>query len=130
MPTHLWNLVGRVLAKIQKHQNVQIMLVAPVWPSQPWYPTLLGLLTDHPRLLPQVPDLIVETGVGTLPEMVLSLAVWPISSSAIWQKKFQSQLQDSCWCLGGKSRQNHMTTCSKNVSAGVKNGISIPFLDL
>ena len=25
---------------------------------------------------------------------------------------------------------NHMTTCSKNGSAGVKNGISIPFLDL
>ena len=114
--------LGRVLAKIQKHQNVQIMLVAPVWPSQPWYPTLLGLLTDHPRLLPQVPDLIMETGVETLPEMVLSLAVWPISSSAIRQKK--------CWRLGGKSRQNHMTTCSNNGSAGVKNGISIPFLDL
>lgn len=33
-------LIGRCLAKIKKDQ-AQITLITPVWPAQPWYPTIL-----------------------------------------------------------------------------------------
>ena len=34
------NLVGRVLSKVDS-QRAELILIAPVWPSQPWYPKLL-----------------------------------------------------------------------------------------
>ena len=36
-----WNLVGRVLAQVQS--QVQVVLVAPVWKTQPWFPMLLNM---------------------------------------------------------------------------------------
>ena len=40
-----WALIARVLAQVQAHK-AQVVLVAPVWKTQPWYPTLLNMLTD------------------------------------------------------------------------------------
>ena len=42
-----WNLVGRVPSKV-KSKKVQLVLIAPVWPSQPWYPRLLSPLVAQP----------------------------------------------------------------------------------
>ena len=42
-----WNLVGRVLAMVE-NQQAKVVLVAPIWPSQPWYPKLLSLLWSIP----------------------------------------------------------------------------------
>ena len=50
-----WNLVGRILLQVQA-QRVTIILVAPVWKTQAWYPTLLGMLMDLPS------DSIIKTG--------------------------------------------------------------------
>ena len=38
-----WCLVGKVLAQVQS-QQAHIVLVAPVWKTQPWYPMLLSML--------------------------------------------------------------------------------------
>ena len=43
-----WCLVGRVLRQV-KAQRAQVILVAPVWKGQPWYPVLLEMLWDFPR---------------------------------------------------------------------------------
>jgi len=45
-----WCLVGRVLSKVESDQ-AQVVLVAPVWRAQTWYPLLLRMLRDCPRLL-------------------------------------------------------------------------------
>ena len=47
-----WNLISRVLTKTQT-QEVDVVLLAPVWKAQPWYPLLLSMLVDWPRLLPK-----------------------------------------------------------------------------
>jgi len=44
-------IIGEVLNKIHK-ETCQILLIAPCWPSQPWFPYLLSLLIDHPIQLP------------------------------------------------------------------------------
>ncbi len=46
-----WNLVGRVAAQAQA-QQASLVLVAPVWRTQPWYPILLETLVDAPHLIP------------------------------------------------------------------------------
>ena len=38
-----FNMVGRTLKKALKHKNL-LLVVAPVWVSQPWYPILLEML--------------------------------------------------------------------------------------
>ena len=69
-----WNLVGRVLTKVQAQQT-QLVLVAPVCKTQPWFPTLLHMLIDHPRLIIQEPEAVVSKDpMPLLPQ----LAVWHI----------------------------------------------------
>ena len=51
LPT--WNLIGRTVSKVQRESVKILLLIAPVWPTQPWYPGLLALLVDYPRLIPQ-----------------------------------------------------------------------------
>ena len=40
-----WSLIGRVLSKVQM-ERAQIVLVAPVWKTQPWYPLLLQMCSS------------------------------------------------------------------------------------
>ena len=45
-----WCLIGRVLSQAQR-QEAQLVLLAPVWKTQPWYPVLLHMLMDYPQLI-------------------------------------------------------------------------------
>ena len=65
-----WNLIANVLSKTQT-QRARIVLVAPVWKSQPWYPLILSMLVDIPRLLPH--------HVSMIAQLEPQLAVWSIS---------------------------------------------------
>lgn len=85
-----WNLIARTLRKTQE-QGAEIILVAPVWKTQPWYPLLLAMLADWPRLLPKQ---TINTEVGHLHPQ---LAVWSISGKAFAVKAFQTKLQN--WSL-------------------------------
>ena len=124
-----WNLVGRVLAMVET-QEAEVVLVAPIWPSQPWYPKLLSLLWSIPlRIAPQQ-NLMLETREGCLPELSPPLAVWPISGNATRVKTFQKKLPISSSLPGGINPHSHMTHSARNGSAGVLNGVVIPFQDL
>lgn len=125
-----WSLIGRVLTKARTTNASLILLVAPVWPSQPWYPTLLELLVDFPRLLPQWQDLILQVEGMDLPEILPQLAVWPISPNDLKQKNFQKELRSSSWHPGDRRQPSHMTRCFRDGFAGVRNGTQIPFRDL
>ena len=86
-----WNLLGRVLNRIQQ-QKVILVLIAPVWKSQPWYPTLLELLMDFLWLLPLRKDLMVPTHAECMPGIVPQLAAWLISGDVTRTRKFQHPL--------------------------------------
>lgn len=49
-----FNLIPVVLNKVIQ-DRVDLVLVAPVWQAQPWWPILLSLLINNPVLLPQSP---------------------------------------------------------------------------
>ena len=53
-----WSMIGQVLSQVQV-QQARIVLVAPLWKIQSWYPLLLQLLTALPRL-------IIHCCLGTL----------------------------------------------------------------
>ena len=55
-------LVGRCLKQVILQQVQKLVIVAPVWETQPWYPLLLQLCVDFSRLLPQPVDLLTRQG--------------------------------------------------------------------
>ena len=119
-----WNLIGRVLAKVEQ-QKAGLILVAPIWPSQPWYPRLLSLLVAHPlRIDPQGRVMAEDL------DLVPPLAVWPISGNTTQVNDFQMRLQTSSYRHGAKKPPNRMTHCAGGGLAGVLHGKPIPFQDL
>ena len=46
-----FNLIPAVLNKVSQ-DKADIILVAPIWPAQPWWSLVLSLLIGHPVLLP------------------------------------------------------------------------------
>ena len=124
-----WCLIGRVLNKIRA-QEAQVILVTPVWKGQAWYPVLLGMLRDYPRLIPPQKSLLQREGVQKVPEMTPQLAVWPVSGRDIESASFLQKLWTSCSLPGGQSLLSHMSPSLESGLAGVHNGVLIPFQDL
>ena len=125
-----WNLIGRVLKKVEE-QAVDLVLVAPVWPSQPWYPKLLSLLIAQPlRILDPPEEVPHQVWEGLLPEITPPLAVWHISGNTKQTREFQEKQQISSCLHGIRNHPSHMIHSVKNESAGILNGVLIPFQDL
>ena len=89
-----------------------------------WYPLLLLLVVDWPRLLPKLTPNIVS--VPIMPQ----LAMWSISGRALTVKAFRDKLQSLSSTLGDQKLADHMTHYSGDGIAGVLNGVQIPFQDL
>ena len=124
-----WNLVGRVLNTVRQLQ-VTLVLVAPVWKSQPWYPILLEMLVDFPTLLPHKEDLIIPSHPMSTPAVLPPLAAWLISGDVTKTKTFQKRAKICSLHHGGRSLRSPMTHCLESGWAGATNGTQIPFQDL
>ena len=121
-----WGLIGRVLSQARS-QNARLVLLAPVWKSQPWYPVLLGMLVDYLRLLPRDSQVMINPDPSTLTPQ---LAVWRISGIDTEAISFRRKLWSSC-STPGEQRLTSLTTHSLgNGIAGVINKVLIPFQDL
>ena len=53
-------LLGKVLKLLHTQRTQKVLLIAPLWPGQPWFPTLIQMCIVHPVLLPQRNNLIVS----------------------------------------------------------------------
>ena len=78
-----WNLIGGVLAQTRR-QQAELVLMAPVWKAQGWYPTGNAIKGSTPDPQEGEPH-------HSLPEVVLQLAVWTISGSTTRTAKFQRE---------------------------------------
>ena len=53
-------MVGRCLRKVIADKVMRLVIVAPVWPHQVWYPLLLDLLVEPPVMLTQSATLLLD----------------------------------------------------------------------
>ena len=53
-------LVGRCLRQLLDQNVSHLVVVAPVWQSQPWYPLLLEFCVASPILFPQYLGLLTQ----------------------------------------------------------------------
>jgi len=120
-------LIGRCLQQIRRQKVTYLVLVAPVWTSQPWYPLLLDLCIDFPILLPARNDLLSQ-GPNNHPLDQLQLAGWLLSTQVSKRQEFLTKLEKSSWQLGEKTPIPPMLLHGTNGVAGVtRESQLIPF---
>lgn len=125
-------LIGRSIKKCME-EHATIVLIAPVWQNQYWYPALLSALYKSPILIPQIDNLLTDA-VGQVHPLVrqqrLQLAAWPISGEIRKIQEFQKQLLISCQTQFAPNLGKHTTPHGDRFKAGVVKGKSIHFLHL
>jgi len=122
-------LLPACLKKIEL-EKARIVLVAPVWQAQPWYPCLLNLAVDFPILIPPTMSQLTNQG-GELHPLVqkgtLFLAGWLLSGNKTARQAFQRKLQNFSSLHGSQKQTFNTTRPGISGWAGVISGKLIPF---
>ena len=83
-------MIGKVLFKV-KTEGVDVILITPSWPTQPWYSQVLGLSVAEPLLLPQLSNILVNPQCQVHPLVVnktLRPVAWKVTGRVWPQKEF------------------------------------------
>ena len=82
-------LIPKCLAKVRK-ERASLVLVCPWWPAHPWFPLLLELASDAPRILRPRHDLLTNSlqAPNPLGESLILIA-WKLSGDDFETKAFQ-----------------------------------------
>jgi hypothetical protein len=93
-----FKLIGRCAAKVRRDRTIAT-LITPYWPGQYWFPVLLEMSADAPRILRPHPHLLTSSN-GLLHPMFQSgshlLVAWRISGSDTQAREFRQTLSNSC----------------------------------
>lgn len=124
-----FSLILTCLNKIRR-ELADVVLVAPVWPSQPWYPLLLEMVTDIPRILNSVEDLLVSSLGARHPllRQGVVLAAWRLSGNPCLSRAFRGQLSTSSWPEFDQLRRLHTSPHGTLGCVGTCDGVRIPCL--
>ena len=90
-----FSIISRVLLKTKQECVPLLILIAPVWSTQPWYPEVLNLCVREPVLLPQRQKNLKSPKNIVHPLMLensLTLAAWLVSGKPSCVKEFQKTL--------------------------------------
>jgi len=90
------SMIHRVLLKMST-EACTLLLIAPFWPRQPWFPLLLRHLVDIPLSLPVTPDLLrMPRSKARFHDVKgLHLTAWTLSSVGTCRQAFLAKLQSS-----------------------------------
>ena len=126
-----FSLLNRCLQKLEKDQALAL-LVAPIWPTQVWWPRLLRLLVATPLLLPQHKDLLSLPHSGAQHPLrnQMSLMACLLSGNTMKQEEYRSQLLDYSCHLGEGVPRNNIQGTSKSGQHFVSKGKSVIFNQL
>ena len=83
------SLIRACLNKVRT-ENVEIVLIAPAWPNQEWFPDLLDLSIDFPITLPPVQKLLKQTFSHHFHPhpWLLNLHAWRLSKDSTRREDF------------------------------------------
>nr|ACB38666.1 reverse transcriptase [Daphnia pulex] len=92
-------LIFKCIEKIRRERATAVF-VCPVWTGQPWFPLLLELVCDVPRLLTSSPVLLTSALGESHPLIssnALHLAAWKLSGDSSKGEDFRRQLSSYSW---------------------------------
>ena len=97
-----FSLLYKAIQKLQSVQAAEVILIAPWWPKQSWFPQLLRLCVDHPLCFPYRRDLLSQQDQKyVLDGKSYHLHAWRLSCDTIKQQAFQTKSLGSPQPLGG-----------------------------
>ena len=102
-------LLNKVIQKLRSTQEGDVILIVPWWQSQPWFPHLLRLYVDHPRIIPYRRDLMSQQGY-VLDGKSCHLHAWRLSCSTTKHQNFQKRSAYSWNLLEDPQQTEYMTT--------------------
>ena len=104
-----FSLLPRCLQKISQ-DRAQGIIIAPLWPTQTWFPVLLRHLCDQPWILLPRPNLLQHPSRSSPHPLHknLHLMVCPVSGDPSAITTFQRRLPTFSWHPGGKALKNSM----------------------
>ena len=95
-------LLNKVIQKLRSTQAAEVVLIAPWWPSQSWFPHLLRLCVEHPLAYPYRRDLLSQQDQKYVSDgKSYHLHAWRLSCDTIKQQAFQTRSLGSQQPLGG-----------------------------
>jgi hypothetical protein len=124
-----FSLIGKCLAKTGK-ERAELLLIAPTWQAQPWFPRLLQMAVAKPILLPPHPKLLLSPKGEPHPLMgssELRLAAWKISGNERQQEAFRAELPNCVYKQEGQGQYWLTMAPGKSGLAGVAQGKLIQF---
>ena len=110
----------QVLQKLERDQ-AEIILVAPHWPTQSWFPKLTRLLIQNPVLL------LSQPRKGTSVKERLLLMACRLSGKAYETKAYQRELKKLSSSPGEKGPRNSTKYIYRSGPHSAVDGASIPF---
>lgn len=126
-------LIGKCLSRVMQQKVPSLVLVTPLWQGQAWFPVILQLASDVPRVLPRLPNLLTGPDGEIHPlveEAKLTLVVWKLSGINSVTEEFRRHLQNYSWPHGAQGQGRFTSRHGTSGVIGVANGVSIPWMPL
>ena len=103
-------MLSLILARIRM-QKATLTIIAPQWPKQVWFPTLLEMLVDIPLKLPMLKDIVLDPATGkNMRNAKLKLMAFKVSGNCLEVRRFREK-QETLFVPGGKIIQRSRTMC-------------------
>ena len=126
-------LITKVLKKVAAQRVEKAILIAPLWPNQVWFPRLLSMIVDDPRLInPTRMMLSNHLGEGHPLAMKgqLALGAFLISGQDSRQRDYLTKQQIFSLAADGNHLLKSMGIFGTASFCGVNKGRKIPLLPL
>jgi hypothetical protein len=123
-----FSLIQECLSKIRRDQAT-VVLVCPLWPSQPYFASLLSLACDVPQILTPHPSLLRSVKGGEHPLCSVPsfrLVAWKLSGIDTLNRGFRQKWSSYCWVQSEITRTPHTIPAGRFGQIGVWEGVTIP----
>ena len=126
-----FSLIGRTLSKLRQDSG-EMILIAPIWVTQNWFPAAMEMLIDRPRMFSVQNNTLTIPGTCKVHPLSnkLQLMACRMSGSRSKAEEFQLKLQTSSWRLGDVQLRNSIPHISTNGFSTVIKGRLINFIPL
>ena len=121
-------LIGRILKILKERQTPKAIVIAPLWPGQPWFSVLLTMIISEPICLSRQKGLLRNHPL--IKNNSLHLAAFLVSGNNFKSRAFLSQLPKLCSKLGDQALHVLTKPLGKNGFCGVMSDRLIPLRHL
>ena len=107
-----FSLIAKILQKIEMDQVQDIIIIVPLWTTQPWFSKLLRLLTCCPVILPREPGNLTHPMMKEHALRNMTLAACRLSANSMKTADFLHRLRASSCHLGDRIHGSSITATS------------------